>query len=74
MLLCYDLTEVNAWYQKKCILASQCPFKGSGYFVFVLLFYVPSIVWWSLFCYAVISVLSNFAIFLTRKRELIALL
>ena len=29
---------------------------------------------WSLFCYALLSVLSSFAIILTRKRELVPLL
>ena len=29
---------------------------------------------WSLFCYALLSVLSSFAIILVRKRELVALL
>ena len=32
------------------------------------------VLWWSLFWYALLYVLSSFAIILTRKRELVALL
>ena len=52
-----------------------CPFKGGGSIVVDLLCVVASIVygvrvWLSLFCYAVLSVLSILAIILQKKREL----
>ena len=54
-----------------------CPFYGFGSFIVDSLFIVAPIfcggsVFWSLFCYAVLSYLSSFAISLMGKRELVA--
>ena len=56
-----------------------CPFIGGGFVVVGLFFYVPLIVsWGSVFIFVLLCiafyVLSRFAINLTRKRELVALL
>ena len=49
-------------------------FEGDGSVVVDSLFYVTPIVCGVLFCYALLIVLSSFAIILTRQRELVALL
>ena len=55
-----------------------CPFYCGGSVVVDLLLYVPPLfhgaICWSLLCYALIVVLSSFAIILTVQEELVALL
>ena len=55
-----------------------CPFRGGGsvvvYSLFMNLTLFVGVLCWSLFWYSLLCVLSSFAIILSRKRELVALL
>ena len=74
-LLADDSHEISYFFCQKLEKMSQ---KGGGSVAVDSLFYVPQIVLGFLclflFCYALLCVLSSFAIIRMRKRELVALI